>query len=164
MSELTPNQLILIKMPDTFSKNYKVIFLTSLLAGTLDILAALLPSSNPGKILQFIASAVLGADLFSGGFGTIILGLLLHFIIAFIWTLLFFMIYPRIKILFKGPWTAGITYGIFIWLVMNLLILPLSRAPEIPFNIGKAAIAMGILIALVGIPISLIAYKYDHHK
>ena len=67
-----------------------------LLAGTLDILTAILYYVGPSTaravtLLQGIASGLLGAEAFSGGLATAALGLTLHYFIALIWTFVFFM-------------------------------------------------------------------------
>ncbi len=72
-----------------------------LLAGTLDISAAcihayLLRGTTPVQVLRYVASGVWGTDAFQGGTGIALQGLLFHFIIAFGWTVLFFLAYPLI--------------------------------------------------------------------
>src|ERR1700756_1467286 len=62
-----------------------------LIAGTMDITAAVLTykirnNVPPIRILQSVASGLLGKDAFTGGAPTAALGLFLHFVIAFIWT------------------------------------------------------------------------------
>jgi hypothetical protein len=55
---------------------------------------------------------------------------------------------------------TGILYGLFIWLVMNRIVLPLSNTPTIPFKLYKAVKAATILIVMIGIPLSFIMQKY----
>jgi len=95
-----------------------IIIWTTFLAGTLDITAAFINSYlrsevTPDIVLQYIASGVLGREAFSGGLGTAFLGLIFHYLIAFVWTLIFFKLYPllRIKPTYQIP--AGLIYGIF---------------------------------------------------
>jgi hypothetical protein len=60
-------------------KAFRVILIGGLIAGTLDILAAFIQSGlrgvTPMRVLQAIASGLLGADSFQGGFATAALGL-----------------------------------------------------------------------------------------
>jgi hypothetical protein len=141
------------------------IFWTGLLAGSLDILAAFIQyyltfHRNPLRVLLFIASGVFGKDAYSGGNIMYFAGALFHYIIAFSFTLLFFFIYPLINFLSANRIVTGILYGAFIWSVMNLLIVPMSKTPTIPFQWSKAFLAMGILVVAIGIPLSFLAYRH----
>ncbi len=64
----------------------QAIFLATLIAGTLDLTAALVTNSFRGlapiRVLQSISSGLLGADSYTGGLKTAALGVLLHFVIA----------------------------------------------------------------------------------
>ena len=59
---------------------------------------------------------------------------------------------------------AGILYGLFVWAVMNLAVVPLSFGKPVSIVVNKAAIAALILIAAIGIPVSLLADKYYSKK
>lgn len=138
---------------------------TSLLAGSLDILFAIVQyylksGKNPIVVLKYIASAIFGKEAFTGGYSMALIGLLVHFLIAFTWTIFFFLLYPGIPMLAKYKIIAGIVYGIFIWLVMNLLLLPLTKVPPFSFDAKQAASGMLILVVAVGIPISILANRY----
>lgn len=132
-----------------------------LLAGTLDISVALtyysLRTGNaPVRVLRYIASGVFGEAALSGGAGMAALGLLLHYLIALIWTLVFYKLYPLLPWSGKGRAVTGLAYGVVIWLVMNLVVVPLSNTPKAPFNPVQAVIGACILMFAVGLPISLI--------
>jgi hypothetical protein len=134
-----------------------------LLAGLLDILAAfatfyIKTGKNPVIILKFIASGVFGNTAFSGGLEMAGLGLLFHFVIAFLFAAIFVLvarILPETSV--KLP--AGILYGLFIWLVMNLIVVPLSGAPKQSFHLPDAILNAAILIICVGLPISYSYYN-----
>ena len=141
------------------------ILLTGLLVGTLDAAAAviqfIIPTvRNPVRIFEYIASGVFGMKAFSGGTVMVVIGLFFHYFIATAWTSLFFTVYPRIAWLGKNNVAGGLLYGVFIWLMMNLVILPLSNVPQFPIRFAGAAIGMLILMLVVGLPISLSAHKY----
>ena len=70
------------------------------------------------------------------------------------------MIYPIAIKFFKNYILAGILYGLFVWAVMNLLVVPFSNAPSIPLKLQPAIISMIILVGMVGIPISVITHRY----
>lgn len=142
---------------------------TGLLAGTLDILAACLSAylqrgMSPERLLQFVASGLFGPDAFNGGITMAITGLIMHFMIAMSWTLLFYLLYPRLSILRKNKILAGIIYGAFVWLIMNRVILPFTAIPKSPFNITSAAIGMAILMLAIGMPNSFLAARYYERR
>ena len=145
------------------------ILLTGLAAGALDGLAAIIQYSiNGGKkpevIFKYIASAALGKKAMTGGIPMILLGIFFHFLIAFLFTLFFYWIYPHIAFLRQQPLLSGIGYGLFAWAIMNFVVIPLSKLKQVPFDLSKAAIAAGILIICIGIPISLLANKHYLYK
>lgn len=133
-------------------------------AGTLDISAACIQyyirtGKNPENVLRFVASGVFGKDAFTGGSLMSFCGLLFHFLIAFSFTVFFFLVYPKLKFLSYNIFLTAIVYGVFTWMVMNLVVLPLSKAPSIPFTFTGAAMAAGILCICIGLPLTLIAKR-----
>lgn len=141
-----------------------------LLAGTLDISIASLQfflrtEKNPVIVLKYIASAVFGRTIaYADGALMPLLGLLFHYIIAFGWTILFFYTCRKLTVLWKYPIPAGLLYGIFVWTMMKFAVLPLTKVAPIPFDLAQAAIAAGILIVAIGLPVSLICSKYYREK
>ncbi len=135
------------------------------IVGSLDILTAFIhyfikTGKNPLNVLKFISSGIFGAAAFSGGNMMILSGLILHYIIAFAFTIFFFWLFPKIKIFSKSKTLTGIIYGIFIWVVMNLVVVPLSKIPNRPFNIGNSILAATILVVCIGIPLSFMANRH----
>ena len=150
-------------------KTVNAILLTGLTAGFLDITAActqyyIKTGKGPGGVLRYVASGVFGKKAFAGGTGMAVWGLFFHFIIAFSLTIFFFWLYPKIRWLRKNIVLSGLLYGVFAWLVTNLFIIPLSRVPSVPFVLSKAIIAALILMACIGLPISLMANKHYLYK
>lgn len=134
----------------------------TLVAGTLDILAAflvyavILEKTSPARILMSIASGIFGKAAYSGGTPMIISGLLLHFLIAFIFSVLYYLIYPGLSFLRRRKLLSGTLYGIFIWLIMNLGVLPIVfKGMPLP-DPQASIIGMAIVIVAVGIPIAYI--------
>ena len=147
----------------------KTILITGLIAGTLDILAAstnayLRSGISPIRVLQFVASGLFGTEAFSGGLTMAFSGLIIHYMIALSWTLLFFLIYPKLSFLSKNKIVTGILYGIFVWLAMNFVVLPLTAVPKSPFNATQAIVGTVILIFMIGLPISILANRYYSNK
>ncbi|HTQ63625.1 MAG TPA: hypothetical protein VMI12_02455 [Puia sp.] len=149
-----------------YQKNiFRSILWAGFLVGAADIVAAFLhyiiaTGKNPERVLWFIASGVWGKDAYSGGLQMAVAGLLLHFLIAYAFTILFFFLYPRLNLGSKNKIVIGSLYGIFIWLVMNLIVVPLSNTQKFGFSIKQTAIGIFILIIAIGIPLSFIAGRF----
>ena len=148
------------------------IFLSGLIAGTLDILAALiiydliLQKTPSIKILQSIASGIFKKEAYSGGSQMALYGLLLHYFIALTFAFFYFTIYPYFNFLKKNTLLSGILYGIFVWIIMNLLVLP-TVFPALPEKhlVLPLILSMLILIFCIGIPIAFITRKhYSFHR
>jgi uncharacterized membrane protein YagU involved in acid resistance len=149
------------------SRFIKAVLLTTLLAGTLDIIAAhvhwtINAGNFPTKMFYGIASGAVGREAaFSGGIGMLLLGVFIHYFIAFSFTLLFFLVYPVISKLSPNKYINALLYGLFVWLVMNFLVLPLTRLPQGPFvfTLNKA-IGLAVLMVVFALPISIMADRY----
>jgi uncharacterized membrane protein YagU involved in acid resistance len=148
------------------------IFLSGLIAGTLDMLAALiiysviLQKTTAIKILQSIASGIFKKDAYSGGSQMALYGLLLHYFIALTFAWFYFTIYPYFTFLKKNTLLSGILYGIFVWIIMNLVVLP-TVFPVLPEKHLDFPLILSILILIfcIGIPIAFITRKhYSFHR
>src|SRR5262245_19481827 len=131
-------------MPERKPTLFSSILLTGLIAGTLDITGAtihfmLRGNSNPVRILEYIASGVFGKEAFSGNPMMAVAGLLFHYIIATSWTTLFYLAYPRVGFLRGNKFVVGAVYALFVWLMMNRVVIPLSSVSQGPFNPAQAA-------------------------
>ncbi|WP_318345118.1 DUF1440 domain-containing protein [Flagellimonas baculiformis] len=144
--------------------SFKKITSIALLVGTLDILAAmvitLLHGNGPIKMLRYIASGAFGNLAFSGGEIFTFLGLLFHYSLAFLWTILFFRAYPFLRKVIKSVLLLGIAYGLFVWGVMNLLVLPISKAFQGPFTMVSTLTGILVLMVTMGLPLSCIANRF----
>ena len=141
---------------------WQALLLTGLIAGTLDATAAIINYSlhggrQPARIFRFIASGVFGKRATAGGNDVVVYGVLLHYFIAFCFTALFFTLYPRFPFLRRHPLLAAIGYGLVIFVIMNFIVVPLSRTPAFPITWSGACIGLGILIVAIGFPVSLLA-------
>ncbi len=115
-----------------------------LLTGLSDALFASLLSvfvfhSTVTRVWLGVASTLLGRSALDGGTGTVLVGLLMHFGVAFGWSLVF------LTLVLRWPWIRRVLasrygvikvaamYGPFIWLVMSLVVIPLlvHRPPVI---------------------------------
>jgi hypothetical protein len=159
-----------MQQPNQPKSAFKTILTAGLLAGTLDITTALVlyavrTGKNPLLVCRYIASAVFGKEAaYSGGNGMVAAGFVLHYIIAFIFTIVFFLLYPKIHVFIKNKFAAGILYGLFVWIVMNLLVVPLTRIPSFHLTLSNAVQNIIILMLAIGLPVSLIVHQYYYGK
>jgi uncharacterized membrane protein YagU involved in acid resistance len=139
----------------------RAIILGTLLAGSLDILDPIVfygirNHIKPQRILQSVASGLLGRASFTGGLRTALIGLALHFLIAAIWTTLFVLAAQRLRILSRYAIASGLLYGGLIYIVMNYVVIPLSHAGAAstqPIQLLNGVLA---IVVLVGLSISLV--------
>lgn len=152
------------------SKALPAIVRAGLLAGALDITAACTywyfkAGAPPQRILKGIAGGILGRDVaLAGGWEIALLGLFLHFTIAFGATVVYYAASRVIDILTTKPWIAGPLYGICVYLFMNTVVLPLSaiKTYKIANSFTPAALAWGVPVHMtcIGLAIALTIAKY----
>lgn len=131
------------------------IVLGGVVAATLDIGAAMLISgASLPAILQFISSGLLGKAAFSGGAATVVLGAALQELMGLIIAAVFVSASLALPWLRRRWVTAGLAYGVLIYLVMNYVVMPLSAVGRVPqFSVeglvknGLAMLAFGLVVA-----------------
>jgi len=132
-----------------------------LTVGVLDILEAIVFWSfrdvPPIRVFQGIASGLLGRESFSGGVSSAALGAVLHFFIAFTVVKIYFLVSGRLPALRRRPWVWGPVYGVAVYLVMYLIVLPLSATAPPRFNPPNVANGLFAHIVCVGLPAALFA-------
>lgn len=141
-------------------KAYRAILRGGLIAGALDLAAAFVNSGLRGvsamRVLQAIASGLLGADSFQGGFTTAALGAVLHFFIATAATAVYYAASRKLKFLIQQAAACGVAYGVVVYLFMNFFVLPLSAVPfKISYTLAVLATGLAIHTLFVGLPIAL---------
>lgn len=153
-------------LPQQKSPAFKTILLAWLTAGCLDLLAAITVYSlimqrvTTTRLLQGIARGALGNSAYEGGISTALAGVGIHFIIAFCFTIFYFFVFPYISFLKKQRIISGLLYGIFVWCVMNLAVLPLLNIANIPTKWDSITRGAVILMFCIGLPISMIVSRY----
>lgn len=131
-----------------------------LTVGAFDAVAAIVHAygfrgTTPGQVFRYVASGALGPAAREGGTGTALVGLGFHFAIAVGWTSLFFLLWPRIREVAPRPFLAGSAYGVFIWLMMNFAVIPMSRIGPIPIRPTAPTVAMVLIhMFVIGLPIA----------
>jgi hypothetical protein len=130
-----------------------------LIAGSLDIAAAILiyglRGVRPIRILQSVASGLLGVGAFQGGIPAAGLGLVLHFLIACVAAWVYYVASLRMQILVSRPLPLGAAYGVAVYIFMNFVVVPLSAAPKRPFALRMALLMLLVHVVCVGIPIAV---------
>ena len=139
-----------------------------LIAGTFDIAYATIYSYlraavPPAQILQSVASGLLGKEAYAGGVPTSALGLGLHYFISIVAAAVYVVAAQSLPILVRRPVLCGATFGLLVYLFMNLVVLPLSRMPPRPFP-SVLTIVTSIIVhtLLFGVPIALAARRAAH--
>ena len=109
-------------------QQYFAVVAGGLAAGAFDLVYAFvlaaIGGSTPLKILQSIASGVLGANAFKGGVAAAILGLALHLGITVVAAAMFFVAARRSTIVQRHYILFGLMFGILVYLAMNFAVLP----------------------------------------
>ena len=112
----------------------RAILLGGLVVGVLDLLDAFIffglrSGAQPIGILHSIAAGAIGRDAArAGGAQTAVLGLFLHFVIAFLIAAVYVVASRFIPALRKHWVVCGLMFGVLAYFVMTFLVVPLSNA------------------------------------
>jgi hypothetical protein len=136
-----------------------------LTCGVLDITAALVVygffGAKPMRLLQGIASGLLGPRAFGGGLATALLGLVCHFVIAFGAATVFFFASRSVGFLIEHAVVSGALYGVAVYFFMNRIVVPLSATAKRPFSLRMMIVGVIIHVFCVGLPISLTVRRFS---
>jgi hypothetical protein len=149
------------------SKPFKVIACGGLIAGTLDLTGACVVSwlragVTPVRVMQSVASGLLGDASYSGGAKTAVLGVVLHYFIATTWTTVFYLASRKLRFLIERPVTWGLVYGVIVYAFMNFVVLPLSAfLQRTPPRLSGRIIGLLVIMFCIGLPISLIVRRFS---
>jgi len=109
---------------------------------------------------QYIASGALGMAAFQGGIATALLGVFIHLIISFAIAVVFILSVDRIPLLHRNLIVGSLLFGFGVFIVMNMLVTPLSATPPIPAPTLPWLIEDIIEhILLVGLPLGIIVQR-----
>ena len=84
------------------------------------------------SLYQYIASGALGESAFAGGIATALLGALFHYIFSIVIAGVFILSVDRIPLLRRYVIPGSLLYGFGVFIVMNMIVTPLSATPPIP--------------------------------
>jgi uncharacterized membrane protein YagU involved in acid resistance len=132
------------------------------IAGSLDLAFAFvfygLHGATPVRILQSIASGLLGMSAFTGGWPAAALGAFCHYFILSVATFLYLVAGRQFRGLLGHAVIWGLLYGVAIYLFMHYVVVPLSAAPTFKTTPGAV---YGELAShfLVGLSIALVVRR-----
>ena len=112
------------------------------------------------RVWQGVAAGLLGRDAaLAGGWNTALLGIGLHFVVAFCIAEVYYFASRYIPFMIRRPIISGLIYGVIAHFVMQWVVIPLSaigtRSPLV-FNVPLINSIVGHAL-LVGLPVALIA-------
>lgn len=141
------------------------IFYAGLLCGCMDISAAFITwypkGIMPVRILRGIAAGALGPKSMSGGWQTAVLGLAIHFLIAFTAATVFYLASLKLIFMVRQPFIYGPIYGVLVYSFMYWVVMPLSARPPGKFSLFNTVIAIITHIICVGTPIALVESHFS---
>ena len=133
------------------------------ISGTLDILFAMVLTLWFGReipnMLRYVASGPIPVATEMGAAGAI-LGLLVHFALMAIMAAVLMVYLRRNPDYLEHPIWMGVVYGLITYAVMNWLVVPLRFDTSLPPRPVSIATQLFAHIALVGIPMALVARRY----
>lgn len=141
------------------------IFSGTLIVGSLDLTYAIVfwflrRGLPPTRILQSVAAGLLGRDgARNGGMSSALLGLVLHYFIAFAIVFVYWIVSRRVPILTTRPWLFGAIYGLGVYAFMNYVVIPLSaigRSTAPPYW-PWIACSLFVHAFFIGVPAALVA-------
>ena len=105
-----------------------------------------------------VASVLVGKEALTGGIPATILGLVMHFGVAFSWSAIFLVLVTRshkLRAILDSPYgvlKVAAVYGPFIWVFMSFVFIPLftHRLPTVTLNWGIQLVGH---ILFVGLPL-----------
>ena len=133
-----------------------------LVAGTLDITENLvfgqLRGVSPWTIFQYIASGLIGTQAFQGGWASVVLGVVIHYIIALTWTGVFYAVARKFAVVMRRPVLSGLLYGGVVYLIMTFIVVPHSSVPHPlrPITLISRINAVLAILLCIGLTISLL--------
>jgi hypothetical protein len=130
-----------------------------LIAGALDLTQACILFG--WDIPLAIAAGLLGRQAFHGGAGTYILGVFLHFFIAFSAAAVYYGASIRLGFLREHPLVCGLFFGGAVQEVMNLVVLPLSALhARGPYKLHDLILGLVVHMVVIGLPISFSVRRF----
>jgi hypothetical protein len=134
----------------------RAILVGTLIVGTLDALDAIvvfgLRGATPGQIFRGIAAGLIGRPAAAqGGLDAALLGVALHYFIAFGIVSVYYLASGALPFLARHPFRYGPIYGVLVYFFMNLVVIPLSAVGPGRSIVLNWLFVNGILIHIFGV-------------
>lgn len=146
-------------IPNPLSRLVRAGLLTGILDGLFSsVLSVAFYDSTVTRLFQGVASTLLGKGAIDGGTTPALVGVLLHFGVAFGWSAVFLFLVLRSAWIRRvlasryGVVKVAAVYGPLIWMVMSLAVIPLLLHRPPTFNIRWWVQLIGHF-PFVGVPI-----------
>ncbi len=138
----------------------KAILAGGLAAGCFDLFTAFLTFG--WGVPRAIAAGLLGRGAFQGGLATYFLGVALHFFIALSAAAIYYSAGRRLAFLKEHWLVSGLFYGVGVFLVMNLVVLPLSALHSRgPYELAGLIRGLLVHMVLIGLPIAFSVRRFS---
>ena len=139
-----------------------ILLLGGLIVGTLDISYAiafwwLRNGVPPSRIFQSVAAGVLGPAALRGGARSALLGAFLHYFIAIAVVVVYWIVSRFAPVLIQRPVLCGAVYGVFVYVFMNYVVIPLSATRRGSFILSWVVCTVIVHTLFIGIPAALFA-------
>lgn len=136
-----------------------------LIAGALDLTFAFVfygqQGAAPLRILQGIASGVLGRGSFQMGLASAALGAFFHFFISVCAAAIYYLVSLRFSFLTRRVAISGAIFGVLMFLAMHFIVVPLSAIKPSPMKVGNVIGELCSHVFLFGM---VIAYAVSRVK
>jgi hypothetical protein len=144
----------------------RLIALGGLIIGTADaiiyhwLVSSVLGGYPLASVYQYIASGALGESAFAGGIATALLGVLIHFFVALVVAGVFILSADRISLLRRYSIVGSLLYGFGVFIVMTMVVTPLSAAPALPPpTTPQLIVAILDHMLVVGLPLGILVQR-----
>jgi uncharacterized membrane protein YagU involved in acid resistance len=134
-----------------------------LIVGILDLAYAIVVYSprDPILIPQTIASGLLGWKAYHQGIPSAVLGVVLHFVIAFGAATVYYLASRKLMFLTRRAVLFGMLYGAVVYLFMHLVVLPLSAVARFHHALIYPVAEFVEHWFFVGLPIALSVRRFS---
>jgi uncharacterized membrane protein YagU involved in acid resistance len=142
----------------------RAILYGTLIVGVLDALDAIVvfglrSGATPARIFRGIAVGLVGSPATQGGTAMALLGVCLHFTVAFGIVATYVAISRVLPALNRRPFLYGPLYGIVAYFTMNLVVIPLSAIGTVRFTTFGMTNGLIIHVLGVGLPAAIVAAR-----
>jgi len=140
----------------------KAMLAGGLLAGILDGLDAVVyfgatRGASPDRVFRYVAGGLVGLETARhGGWGVVLLGIALHFLIALGAAAIYCTVTLYVPPLLRRPFLWGPLFGIAVYLFMDFVVVPLSQLPPQGHWSSTAVFINEILIHMFGVGLPIV--------